>query len=115
MKLRNAGSKSIEGIAWDYVFIDANSNAEMGKHEFLSYERIPVNKSAKVKGELRSPPVRIIQTKDSKESAHPKYLERAVIQCVLYADNTVWKNASARVGECELLKNGKALTKRKPS
>lgn len=114
MKVRNAGSKSIAGIAWDYVFIDANSNAEMGRHQFLSYEKIPLNKSVRLQGELRSPPVRVIQTVDSKKSAPAKFIERAVIQCVLYADGTVWKNASARVGECELLKSS-ALTKRKAS
>lgn len=115
MKVRNTGSKPIEGIAWNYVFIDANSNAEVGKHQFLSYQKIPVNKSAKLQGELRSPPVRVIQTADSKKSAHVKFIERAVIQCVLYVDDTVWKSASTRVGECELLKNSKALTKRKAS
>lgn len=115
MKVRNAGSKSITGIAWDYVFIDANSNAEMGRHQFLSYENIPLNKTAKLQGELRSPPVRVIQTMDSKKSAHAKFIEKAVIQCVLYADDAVWRNASARVGECEMLKSSKALTKRKAS
>jgi hypothetical protein len=115
MKVRNAGSKSIAGIAWDYVFIDANSNAEMGRHQFLSYEKIPLNKTAKLQGELRSPPVRVIQTMDPKKSAHAKFIEKAVVQCVLYADDTVWRNSSARIGECESLKSNKALTKRKAS
>jgi len=115
MKIKNSGSKVIEGVAWDYLFIDANSNAELAKHQFLSYERVPVNKSAKLQGQLRSPPVRVIRTADSAKSAHAKFIERAVIQCVLYADDTLWKNASSRVGECELLKSSKPLGKRKAS
>lgn len=113
LKIRNTGSKLIDGIAWDYLFIDASSNAEMGKHQFLTYEKVPVNKSVTVQGQLRSPPVRVVRTTDSPKSAHAKFIERAVVQCVLYADDTVWKNALARPGVCELLKNNKALMKRK--
>ena len=113
LKIRNTGSKLIEGIAWDYLFIDANSKAELGKHQFLSYEKVPVNKSVTLPGQLRSPPVRVIRTADSPRSAPAKFIERAVIQCVLYADDTVWKNASARVDVCELLKHSTDLMKRK--
>lgn len=116
MKIRNTGARLIEGIAWDYLFIDPNSNTELGKHQFLSYERIPVNKSATLKSQLRSPPIRVIRTADPPKNSHgsrPKFIERAVIQCVLYADDTVWKNPSARDDACELLKNSKTLIKRK--
>ena len=115
IKIRNTGAKLIEGVAWDYLFIDPNSNTELGKHQFLSFERIPVNRSATLKSQLRSPPIRVIRT-DAQKNAHgsrPKFIERAVIQCVLYTDDTVWKNPSARDGVCELLKNTKALVKRK--
>ncbi len=115
MKLRNTGAKTIEGIAWDYIFIDAKSNAEMGRHQFLSYEKIPLNKTVKLQAELRSPPVRVIQTSNARKSAHAKVIERAVVQCVLYADDSAWQSASAPVGECELLKSKKALMKRKAS
>jgi hypothetical protein len=113
LKIRNVGPKVIEGLAWDYLLIDPVSNTELGKHQFLSYENIPVNKSAKLQGELRSPPVRVIQTVDSKKSAHAKFIERAVIECVLYADNTVWRNPHARDGVCEFLKASKPVKKRK--
>jgi hypothetical protein len=116
MKVRNTGAKLIEGIAWDYLFIDPDNNTELGKHQFLSYEKIPANKSATLKSQLRSPPIRVIRAADSAKRAHgsrAKFIERAMIQCVLYADDTVWKNPAAREGVCELLKNTKALIKRK--
>jgi hypothetical protein len=116
LKIRNTSAKLIEGIAWDYLFIDPNSNTELGKHQFLSYEKIPANKSATLKSQLRSPPMRVIRAADSEKRAHgsrPKFIERAVIQCVLYADDTVWKNPAAREGVCELLKKTKALIKKR--
>ncbi len=113
LKLKNIGSKTIKGIAWDYLFLDPTSNAELGTHQFLSYARIPTDKSATLEAQLRSPPTRVVRSSDSTKNAHPKLIEKSVIQCVLYADNTVWKNPHARDGVCELLKNDKALMKRK--
>jgi len=113
LKLKNIGPKTIEGIAWDYLFIDPASNAELGNHQFLSYARIPIDKTAKLEAQLRSPPTRVVRSSDSTKGAHPKLIERSVVQCVLYADNTVWKNPHARDGVCELLKNDKAVMKRK--
>jgi hypothetical protein len=115
IKVKNTGSKSIEGMAWDYLFIDSKSNAELSKHQFLSYANIPTNKSAKMEAQLRSPPIRIVRPTDSGRNTRPRVIERSDIQCVLYADHTVWKNPNARAGVCELLKNNKALTKRRPA
>jgi len=116
LKIRNVGAKPIEGLAWDYLFLDPESNTELGRHQFLSFEKVAVNKSATLQSQLRSPPIRVVRAADSQRRAHsssPKLRERAVIQCVLYADDTVWKSPSARAGVCELLKNTKALIKRK--
>ena len=115
LKIRNIGSKLIEGIAWDYLFIDPNNNAELGKHQFLSYAKIPTDKSATLKAQLRSPPTRVVRSADSAPNRHPSLIERSVIQCILYADDTVWKNPHARDGVCELLKSDKALMKRRMS
>lgn len=114
LKIRNTGSKLIEGIAWDYLFIDADNNAELGKHQFLSYEKIPVNKSMTLKAQLRSPPVRVVRSAESARNTHSKLIEKSVIQCILYGDDTAWKDPHARDGMCELLKNNKALLKRRP-
>jgi hypothetical protein len=111
LKIRNVGPKVIEGLAWDYLLIDPDSNTELGRHQFLSYAKAPTNKSLELRGQLRSPPVRVVRA--SGQKTHPKFIERAVIECVLYADNTVWRNPHARDGVCELLKNNKALIKRK--
>ena len=111
LKVRNVGPKVIEGLAWDYLLIDPDSNTEMGRHQFLSYAKARTNKTVELHGQLRSPPVRVVPA--SGQKTHPKFTERAVIECVLYADNTVWRNPIARDGVCELLKTNKDLIKRK--
>ena len=115
MKIRNMGSKVIEGIAWDYLFIDPNGNTELGRHQFVSYAKISTDKTVRLEGQLRSPPIRVIRTPESSKNTRPKFIERAVIQCVLYADDTGWRNPGARDDVCEFLKNEKALLKRKRS
>jgi len=113
MKIKNSGTRTIEGIAWDYLFLDPDDNRELGKHQVLSYEKISVDKVATLRSQLRSPPTRIVQASTSGTKNQPKFIERAVIQCLLYSDGTMWRSSSAREGLCDQLKNGKVLTKRK--
>ena len=113
MKIRNAGPKIIEGIAWDYLFIDPNSNKELGSHQFLSYEKVSTDKIVTLQSQLRSPPTRVVLASSSGNKQRPKFIEQAVIQCLLYKDGTMWRNTQAREGVCDLLKQGKELVKRK--
>ena len=111
LKIRNIGPKVIEGLAWDYLLIDPVSNTELGKHQFVSYAKAAPNKSLQLRGQLRSPPVSVVRA--SGQKTHPRFVERAVIECVLYADSTVWRNPQAGDGVCDLLKNGKGSLKRR--
>jgi hypothetical protein len=109
LKLRNLGTEVIKGIAWDYLFIDPKSNAELGRHQFLSFEKAVPNKKISLHAQLRSPPVRVVRASGSKTRS--KFVERAVIQCVLYANGSVWRNPEGRPGVCELLKHERSLLK----
>jgi len=110
MKIKNNGGKIIEGVAWDYDFIDKSSNRELGRHQFLSYERVGTGKTVTFKSQLRSPPTRIVQASNSREK-HPQLTERAVIQCVLYTDDSSWRNQDAPIDACSLLRKNKDLLK----
>ncbi|HVS81752.1 MAG TPA: hypothetical protein VHE60_08450 [Pyrinomonadaceae bacterium] len=113
MKIRNVGGKQIEGIAWDYVFIDPNGGAELGRHQFLSYVKAQPNKDVTLKGQMRTPPLRIVLASSTEK--HPKPIERAAIQCVLFEDETVWRNPAGRKDVCEFLKSSGTLMKQKRS
>jgi hypothetical protein len=112
MKMRNEGDKQIEGIAWDYLFLDPASGAELGRHQFLSYVKTLPLKTVTLRGQTRTPPVRIVHAvTNQKKPLRP--IERAEIQCVLFADDTVWRNRFGRKGTCEFLKNTETNLKQK--
>ena len=107
MKIRNTGSKEIEGVAWDYVFLDPSNSAEVGRHQFLSFEKVAANKTATFQSEQRTPPVRVIRNQNGDVNKHEKLVEKSVVQCVLYDDGTTWRNEKASSDTCNLLKKGK--------
>ncbi len=111
LRIKNAG-KQIQGLAWDYLFLAPQTNAELGRHHFVSYRKISTDRFETLRGQLRSPPIKVVRASDSRENPHPKFVERAVIQCVLYSDETLWKNPTAREGVCESLKHEKAQLER---
>src|SRR5436305_10664407 len=37
LKIQNVGSKTIQAVAWDFVFIHATTKAVLGNHQFMSY------------------------------------------------------------------------------
>jgi hypothetical protein len=114
IRVKNVGRKTIEGVAWDYVFIDLASNKEVGRHQFLSFDTVKEEKTATFTSQLRSPPVRVVQTPNgSNGKEHPKYTSQAIIQCVLYADQTAWRGPQASTYICALLKTQRELRKKK--
>jgi hypothetical protein len=102
IKIRNDSAKTIEALAWDYVFVDKASGAELGRHEFLSYQKIGAGKAGTFNSELRSPPTRIVSAANAPEK-RPKFTEHAAVRCVLYADNSTWHSASATPDICNQL------------
>ena len=115
LTVRNVGIKTIQAVAWDYVFINPTSQAVVGNHHFLSYGIARPAQSVTLKGSQRSRPLSVLSVTtnagSNKKSAKP--LERAVIQCVLYEDETTWHNPAAPEGVCELLKNSMPVKTRK--
>ena len=116
MKIKNHGSKEIDGVAWDYVFMDPTTSAELGRHQFLSFEKVASDKTVTFQSEQRTPPVRTIPAQASEVNKHEKLLEKSEIKCVLYADGTTWRDANASDDVCNLLKKGKAgLSRKRPA
>jgi hypothetical protein len=115
MRVKNVGGKTIEGVAWDYVFTDVTANKEVGRHQFLSFDTLKDQKATTFTSQLRSPPVRVVQTPNESNGnkEHPKYASRAIIQCVLYADETAWRGPQASTDICALLKTQRDLRKKK--
>ena len=113
LKVKNVGAKRIDGVAWTYSFLDRETNTELGRHEFLSYKRIGPGAVGVLENPLRSPPLRVVKTSENSPSERP-VSERATVQCILFADETTWRNAHAKGDVCSLLANGNPA-KRKPA
>ena len=107
MKVKNTGPKPIEAVAWDYVILDPTSHAEVARHQFLSFEKVAPDKTATFESLQRTPPIKTkIEAKESDKPAKPE--ERAIVRCVLYADETTWRDSNTPENVCDLLKKGKA-------
>ncbi len=104
MRIKNAGTKMIEGVFWEYVFSDPSSGTELGRHQFLSYESVAANKFASFRSESRSPAIRVVRATNSKKL---RPTEKSIIQCVLFSDDTTWRNPNAPFDACTKLITGR--------
>jgi hypothetical protein len=114
LKIQNVGSKTIQAVAWDFVFIHASTKAVLGIHQFLSYAIAKPEHTVTLQARQRTRPIAVVQAANADPKSKPKLLERAIIECVLYDDETMWKNPAGRDGVCDLLKKSKPAATRKP-
>ncbi|MCS6805684.1 MAG: hypothetical protein RMM98_14330 [Acidobacteriota bacterium] len=86
--VQNTGTKTIKLIDWDYVFLDPETQAEVGRHQFTSEEKIGPGKKKDLEVFIKSPPGRIVSANVyNSEGLH----ERVVIVRVEYTDGSVWQ------------------------
>ena len=110
MKIKNSGTKTIEGVSWEYIFSDPASGQELGRHQFLTYERIAASKFGNFRSEVRSPAVRVVRATNPKKI---KLVETSIIQCVLYSDETTWRNPNAPIDACTKLMTARERLKQR--
>ena len=111
LKMRNDADREIDAVAWDYLFLDPKTGAELARHQFLSYVKTLPLRTVTLRAQNRTPPIRILRAVNDAKQMRP--IERAEIQCVLFADDTVWRNRFGRKGTCEFLKNNETILKEK--
>jgi len=100
MKIKNRGSRTITGVAWEYLVLDAGNNQEIGQHTFWSLAKIKADKSVTLEGKSPSPPSSVVSATAVEKDGHSPFLDRAVIKCVMYADGTYWKNPKGGDDDC---------------
>jgi hypothetical protein len=105
MKIRNAGPARIDGVAWDYLFLDAKTNAVLGAHHLFSYDKVRPGHTATLKAPQRTRPIPVVQASSASDPKGRSVIERAVLRCVLYEDKTTWKNPADPDDVCGLLKS----------
>lgn len=108
MKLKNIGAKGIDGVAWDYFFLDPATNAEVSRRKLLSLAKVSPDKMATIQAAL---PFHALLTTAAENQKEKKFVEHAEVQCVLYSDKSTWKNEQASPAACDSLKKAKEAAK----
>jgi hypothetical protein len=102
VELANDGSKPIKAILWDYIITDSSSNEELGRHNFVSFEKVGRNivKALRVRSRLSPSHVVTVQTMPPPGSS--TVVERVLLRCVVYDDGTLWQQPGT-TENCEAL------------
>ncbi len=104
LELKNESSKSIHAVLWDYLIIDSKANEELGRHEFVSFEKVSRSSERTLTVRSRLTPSRIVTVEDSPPTTTLTVIERVVLKCVVFDDGTVWQQSPALGQSCEALR-----------
>jgi hypothetical protein len=88
--LRNNGAKAVREIDWDYVFFDAATSREVGRHRFTSEGTLDPGKKREFGFLITAPPSQTISVYSLDEKETRGVTGRVVLVRVLYADGSVW-------------------------
>ena len=89
--IKNLSDKAIKSIDWDYVFLDRETETELGRREFTSEEKISAGKSKELIVTITKPPTQTISLTALNSGERASLLERVVIMRIDYADGSFWQ------------------------
>lgn len=106
-ELINHGEKNIKAVAWDYVFRDKTTHAELKRQ--LGFTVGPGRGRKKtVTITTPSSPPNVISV-SAAAGTEPAFEEQVIIQCVLFSDGSVWQHPRATPESCERLRKSQPL------
>ncbi|HEX6185436.1 MAG TPA: hypothetical protein VFZ44_16235 [Pyrinomonadaceae bacterium] len=89
--LRNNGAKAVKEVDWDYVFFDAATSQEVGRHQFTSEGKLDPGKKRDFGFLISAPPSQTISVHSLNQKENRGVTGRVVLVRVLYADGSVWQ------------------------
>jgi hypothetical protein len=101
----NRGQQDIKALKWSYVFSDPVTHEELKRQ--LGFGGVTIHPAEKKTLQIRTPsaPPRVVNA-NSPNAASP-FAERVIIECVLFADGSLWTNPQAKEGLCDNLRDYK--------
>jgi hypothetical protein len=102
IELNNHGPKPIKALAWDFVFADTTTGAELLRHSFANVQQIDTGKYKTVRFTTQLSPPRTVTAEVLAKKTAP-FLQRALLQCVLFTDGSTWELPQASRKPCERL------------
>jgi hypothetical protein len=91
LTVRNDGARAVTAVDWDYVFTDAATREELGRHRFASEERIAPGRKKEFAFFVPSPPTQTISADALNRREREGLAEGVVLVRVLYEDGAVWR------------------------
>lgn len=102
VEVANDGNKPIKAILWDYIITDSSNNEELGRHNFVSFEKVGRNSVKALRVRSRRTPSRVVTVQNSPPPGNSTVVERVVFRCVVYDDGTLWQQPGTNEN-CEAL------------
>jgi hypothetical protein len=90
VSIRNESTKPIKELDWDYVFTDAATHEELGRHQFTSAEHVGPGKGREFSFFIPTPPALRVSAYDLGHKERDGLEEQVVIVHILYEDGTEW-------------------------
>ncbi len=95
-EIKNTGVKATHEVEWGYVFIDPDTQIELGSHHQLSKIKIRPGQNKILMGHSTSPPTNTISARNAGKELSKRILEQIVIYRVEYDDGSVWENPTRK-------------------
>ncbi len=93
-RVRNAGTKRITALDWEYVFTDTVDHRTIARHSFHSRVRIAPGKETKVSEFTIAAPTKVVSAKAVERNPDAPYSEQVRITRIEYADGSVWQRSA---------------------
>jgi len=103
VELENDGAKPIKAVLWDYIITDSSTNEELGRHNFVSFDRVARNSARALKVKSRFSPSRVVTVEGSPPPGNSTVVDRVILRCVVYDDGTLWEQPGTSEN-CEALR-----------
>jgi hypothetical protein len=91
LSVKNDGAKAVKELDWDYVFTDAATGEELGRHKFTSEGRVSPGKGKEFSFFIPNPPTLRVSAYALDKNERAGLQEQVVIMRVLYEDGTFWQ------------------------
>jgi hypothetical protein len=102
VEVANDGNKPIKAILWDYIITDGSNNEELGRHNFVSFEKVGRNSVKALRVRSRVSPSRVVTVQNTPPPGNSTTVERVIFRCVVYDDGTLWQQPGTNEN-CEAL------------
>ena len=89
--VKNNSAKAIKSIDWDYIFLDAATGAELGRHQFTNDVKIGPGKSKELQVFISRPPTQTVSAYVLNNKERLGLGERILLVRIVYVDGTSWE------------------------